>query len=143
MNDSHGLLGRWFLALSLASSLLAPRPAAGQAPDAEEAGTAEERRIPISQWLILGPVNTPLPAFHDGPEHPFGLGELVERWSLPPGEVRPVRDSAVAWSGGLRPRSPIMHSCAKMHRGRDVDTIHPPPRIGLCRNHARGAIEGE
>lgn len=94
------LVARWFPCSFLLVALLVPRPAAGQQEDAGAETAVAESRIPLSPWLTLGPVAAPLPAFHDGPEHPFALSDPVERWSLPPRDVWPVKGSGVTWPGG-------------------------------------------
>ena len=80
--------------------LCAPLGAVAE-PSADETAGETRAPIPVDNWLLLGPVATPLPAFHDAESAGFLVSDLAEQWSLAPRELAPRAGEAVAWPGAL------------------------------------------
>ena len=53
----------------------------------------------IDEWLILGPVPTPLPAFDDDKPGGYGFVDLLEARAFPGEVLRPRADATESWFG--------------------------------------------
>ena len=53
------------------------------------ASAAETETLPITQWLRLGPVSTPLPAFNSESGRTFTVENLLDAGNLDPKALRP------------------------------------------------------
>ena len=93
------LFTRKLLVLTLvALAVLAPSmtPAAAQdegKPDSKEE-KADERFARVTDWLVLGPVAVPLPAFHDESKKKFDAAWLLGYNHLDPARIIPVESGA-------------------------------------------------
>jgi dipeptidyl aminopeptidase/acylaminoacyl peptidase len=67
---------------------------------AEAEGQANEKRIDIGEWLVLGPVAHPLPVFHDSDKGGFKAAKLLDETILPGSMAHPREDSQVSWFDG-------------------------------------------
>jgi len=65
--------------------------------DGEEPAKPEVR---VDEWLVLGPVRTPLPAFSDEGEEETGPAELLEYEHVCLEDLRPIRGESVDLIGG-------------------------------------------
>lgn len=81
------------LSLILLLGVATPRPASsGGAPAADT--------IPLTEWLVLGPTGTQLPAFHTDSARPFTLGDLLEFDGVDLGKPWPAGGDSIAWPDG-------------------------------------------
>ena len=55
--------------------------------------------FPVLEWLVLGPVPEPFPAFHEEKKGKFGAKEMLAGDRFPNGPVRPSEGAAAAWQG--------------------------------------------
>ncbi|MGD2068588.1 MAG: prolyl oligopeptidase family serine peptidase [Gemmatimonadota bacterium] len=60
--------------------------------------------VSVSSWLVLGPVTTPLPVFHDSDEGQYGPGDLLDAETLEIDDLWPAAGEVVVWpqSGSTR-----------------------------------------
>jgi len=65
------------------------------APVADETPAA----ILVGSWLLLGPVSTPLPAFHDAEAAGYQVSDLTDQWTLSLDGLEPRLGQPVAWPG--------------------------------------------
>jgi dipeptidyl aminopeptidase/acylaminoacyl peptidase/thiol-disulfide isomerase/thioredoxin len=124
MNPMLGRSAGTFWAIALAAVLLCAgavdpgvadlAPAAGEGgvscPGRAEGETASDGKdnadepskpkVRVDEWLILGPVRTPLPAFNDEGEGEIGPAELLEYEHVPLKDLRPIRGASVELIGG-------------------------------------------
>lgn len=80
------------LLLSAALSVTWTPPASGVAAQESPADT-----VPVSSWLVLGPVTTPPPVFHDSGEAAYGPGDLLDAATLELEDLWPAAGDVVAW----------------------------------------------
>ncbi len=81
-----------------------PAAAIGAEAPADEAGPAPEEQaeapaVPVEEWLVLGPVATPRPAFHDAAQAGYGVEQQAARWPLAAETLQPRARAGVAWPG--------------------------------------------
>jgi hypothetical protein len=72
-------------------------PAFAVAAAGEESDATPPRVVAIPGWLRLGPVETPLPAFHDAPDKGFKVKDLLEQGPLRPALLEPRAGDSVPW----------------------------------------------
>lgn len=88
----------WLVLASLLVSCLAAVPAAVAA-----AGDSPPAEVALDAWLLLGPLDTALPAFHhEAPEgeQPTGVDRLLETAHIEYPEVWPAPGDQVTWADG-------------------------------------------
>ena len=64
---------------------------------------APRAEVPLGAWLVLGPVEVPLPAFHAGEAKEVGAADLLKRTTLDREELRPAAGGRVVWPGREQP----------------------------------------
>ncbi len=70
-------------------------------PESAEAGQeANEKRINVVEWLVLGPVAHPLPVFHESDKGGFETAKLLNQTVLPRSMAPPRDGSKVTWFDG-------------------------------------------
>lgn len=97
--------------LLLLAALVVPGTLAPRGAPAQEAAADTVR---VSSWLVLGPVATPLPAFHEAEERGFEAGDLLGARTLDVGDPWPEAGAPVPWPGG---RSPSWRARSAGERG--------------------------
>ncbi len=95
--DVHGF--RHAVALVL-TALLSTGAATALGASEDGGPGPTDRRVTVEEWLVLGPMDAPPPAFHGGEEIPVDLATPGDRWSLAAGEIRPAAERSVRWPGG-------------------------------------------
>lgn len=88
-------------AVLLASLVLLTSSVSSRATAAEP--PAPRAEVPLDAWLVLGPVEVPLPAFHADEAKEVGAADLLKRTTLDREELRPARGGRVAWPGREQP----------------------------------------
>jgi len=56
--------------------------------------------VPLTRWLVLGPVVDPLPTFHDEKPGSYGVEDLLKAERFPARPWRPTDGAEEAWFGG-------------------------------------------
>jgi dipeptidyl aminopeptidase/acylaminoacyl peptidase/thiol-disulfide isomerase/thioredoxin len=83
---------KFIVFILIAMAALAPAAAAPQDEENQDAATekADERFARVTDWLVLGPVTVPLPAFHDETKKKFDAAWLLGYSHLDPARLIPV-----------------------------------------------------
>jgi dipeptidyl aminopeptidase/acylaminoacyl peptidase len=62
----------------------------------------EKPKIHVEKWLVLGPIDSPLPAFNDEyKDNKIGAGELLEYTHIPIRDLKPARGLSIDLLGGV------------------------------------------
>jgi dipeptidyl aminopeptidase/acylaminoacyl peptidase len=66
------------------------------------ANKARGQSIPVRSWLAAGPLATPMPAFGDSKDRPFGLSDLLQFEPVDVRSLQPMTGGQILWVDGTK-----------------------------------------